>query len=67
MGDSSAGTITYLGPSDDGRTNRWRFAPGCGHKPFEPKTTMFKTQHVACPKCDAEYWLHFETATVQPA
>lgn len=44
--------ITHLGLSSDGRTNRWRITPPCGHKPFEPMTTMFADQHVQCPVCD---------------
>lgn len=34
----------YLGPSRDGRTNRWRVICPCGTA-FTPLTTMFRQAH----------------------
>lgn len=58
--------LQLLGPSMDGRTNRWRVTPGCGHKPFEPPTTMFGTNHVKCPRCGAEAVAHYNAQTITP-
>lgn len=44
-------TMQAIGLSSDQRTNLWRVTPPCGHKPFNPMTTMFSTQEVICPKC----------------
>lgn len=47
--------LKRLGPSSDGRTNRWRVTcPRC-ETTFEPETTMFRSQSLECPsgRCKA--------------
>ncbi len=51
-------TRRYLGPSRDGRTNRWKVICPCGTA-FTPLTTMFRHQHVQCPKCRQEGWVDY--------
>jgi predicted nucleic acid-binding Zn ribbon protein len=59
-------TLTYVGRSSDARTNRWAVVCDCG-KRFEPVTTMYATQTVVCPKCNAELFCDYnaEPATIK--
>lgn len=43
----------YLGPSSDGRTNRWKLICQCG-KNHIPTTTMLPKRSEQCPKCKRE-------------
>ena len=56
-------TLTYNGISGDWRTNKWVVVCDCG-KRFEPITTMYATQTVTCPKCNAEW---FRDYNAEPA
>ena len=58
--------LSYIGPSSDHRTNRWRITcPRCGHA-FEPRTTMFASASLACEgrKCGAELLVDYNAGTV---
>ncbi|AXH59616.1 hypothetical protein PLA107_030805 (plasmid) [Pseudomonas amygdali pv. lachrymans str. M301315] len=58
--------LTYLGPSSDYRTNRWRIeCPACGHT-FEPATTMLTAQHLMCPraKCSVDLAIDYNAEKV---
>ncbi len=48
--------LQYLGPSLDGRTNRWRVTIPCCGKSAEPATTIFSRQEIPCPVCSKK-WL----------
>jgi hypothetical protein len=58
-------TLQHLGLSSDYRTNRWRVTPPCGHKPFEPSTTMFAVQYVDCPVCGISAWVNYNSQTIR--
>ena len=58
--------LQHIGLSSDGRTNKWRVTPGCGHKPFVPPTTMLDVSHVKCPRCGAEAVAHYNAQTITP-
>lgn len=58
--------LSYLGESSDGRTNRWRVYPSCGHKPFEPGTTRLAHQIVQCPRCLEEWFADYNNQTIRP-
>ena len=58
--------LTYLGPSSDLRTNRWRITcPTCGVS-FEPPTTMFARQALDCSKlkCKTRLSVDYNLGTV---
>jgi hypothetical protein len=48
--DKAPFTKRYLGPSSDGRTNKWELTCQCG-KVFVPPTTMLARREEQCPKC----------------
>jgi hypothetical protein len=59
--------LTYLGPSSDLRTNRWRITcPTCGSS-FEPPTTMFARQVLECtrPKCKSSLSVDYNLGSVR--
>lgn len=48
--DLSRAKLTWLGHSNDHRTNRWRVeCPKCT-RAWEPPTTMFGSMEMVCPK-----------------
>lgn len=52
MYESNHFNITFIGESEDYRTNKWRFKCKNCNKTFEPPTTILAIQAVTCPKCD---------------
>ena len=58
--------LTYLGPSSDGRTNRWSIkCPKCGTI-FYPTTTMLANRHEQCPRmsCLSEMLVNYNDRSV---
>lgn len=58
--------VTFLGPSGDGRTNRWQVCcPKCGHR-WTPPTTILKRQALHCPrsKCGVAMVVDYTVRTV---
>lgn len=58
--------LRRFGLSTDLRTNRWEITPGCGHKRFNPPTTMYATQFVQCDTCGAEAIANYNDMRVAP-
>lgn len=50
--------LSYLGPSSDQRTNRWRLTCDCGYT-WEPRTTMFSLDHITCYSCNNDYFIDY--------
>lgn len=69
MKTAPVGKVTWLGPSRDHRTSRWKVTcPACGQA-FEPSTTMFATQELTCPstKCRVQLIVNYNAETVSAA
>lgn len=58
--------ITYLGPSYDGQTNRWKITCGECSTPWEPPVTNYRHSTEMCPKCLQRYEVDYKERTVRP-
>lgn len=56
--------IRCIGPSHDGRTNRWAIACLRCQNEFEPPTTLRKSQSVQCQKCALEMVAFYDIEAV---
>lgn len=56
----------YIGPSSDGRTNKWRVTCPLCQAQFEPVTTIKRFQILECPTCHADLSADWNAPNVQP-
>jgi hypothetical protein len=56
--------LSYLGPSIDLRTNRWRIDCTCGYENYPP-TTRMAIQHITCGHCQKEWRADYNAETLE--
>lgn len=51
--------VTYIGLSNDLRTNKWSVTSKCCNKTYEPPTTILPSQLLVCPKCGIKELINY--------